>query len=556
MTMPDAYVQIAFRRDPITAEPLWHDVSDDVQWWQGVRISRRRSHELDEVQPGTMSLVLDNIDGRYTAGNDTSTHYPFVRINRPVRIGARWPVSPNKLTAVYAQASSAAAFSTNNGTLAVSATAPAGQTTSIRWNSASWVIGDLLRLGALSSASPTDAALPVTAGTTYSVSCQARRETNTVSVAVRVRWYNNTGAVISDVNGPTVALTTSFQAITFSGAAPAFAAFARVLLETKTTGTSAAILSSAWQFENAAAPTTWTDPGVDYIRYTGFIDRWPHAWANGVLGYASITATDRQKLLGRQLLGSTALTDNQLSGARVSALLTAAGVTNTDVDPGLSLLGLTGNESTQSLQALLRQAARSEAGLFFIAGDDTAVFQDRSQRQRPSVAVLTVDADQCSQDLSFLVDDALLINDATVITESGSEASATDPDSIDEYGTYSQRLETLLTTTVEAGDRALYLLGKYSEPQPRAGQISIEANSQPALWEELLASEIGQRIQITNLPSNAPTGTLDLWVEGIQDLITDQSWTFTLDPSPAVVTVSFILNDSTYGTLNNNTLGW
>jgi hypothetical protein len=302
-----------------------------------------------------------------------------------------------------------------------------------------------------------------------------------------------------------------------------------VLLTAQTAATGMAVLSSAWQFEQAAAPTAWVTPGTEYKRFTGFVDKWPHQWTNGVLGTVTLTATDRQKLLSRQLLGAVSLTDEQLSGARAAALLVAAGVTSVDVDAGLSVLGLTGNESTQSIQALLREVARSEAGLFFIAGDDTAVFQDRGQRQRPSVIVLAVAADQCGPDLNFVVDDALLINDATVITDDGQESSLADAASDDEYGTYSKRLETLLTSTAEASDRAAYLLAQYAEPQPRAGQISIEARSQR---------------------------TLDLWVEGIQDVITDETWWFTLDPSPAAVTISFILDDPTYGALDSNRLGW
>ncbi|WP_143591290.1 hypothetical protein [Thermoactinospora rubra] len=554
MTMPDVRAEIAFVRDG-AGWPLWRDVSADVEWWQGVRISRRRSHELDEVQPGTMSLTLTNTDGRYTAGNTASPYYPNVRINRPIRIRARWPSSINRLLKGQAEATNAALFSTNNGTLATSATAPAGQTSSIRWSSASWASGDIMRLGVNSTATPTEEALEVTPGATYAVSCQARRETNAVSAAIRVRWFTADGAFISDVFGSTVTLTTSFQPVTFVGAAPANAVFARVFLTTQSAATSAAILSSAWQFEQAASPSSWVSPGIEYMRFVGYVDRWPHSWDNGVLGRVSITATDRQKLFSRQLLGSTPLTDNQLSGARAAALLTAAGVTTMTVDPGVSTLGLSGNEATQNIQQLLRTTATSEAGLFFVGRDGVPVFQDRSKRQRPSTVVLTVNADQCGPDLHFVVDDALLINDATVLADNGSSATATDSASITEYGRYSRRMDTVLVPG-EITDRAAYLLFRYKEPAPRAGQISIEARSQPALWPALLGSEIGQRIQVTNLPSNAPSGTLDLWIEGVQDFITDETWTFTFDPSPASTTVAFILDDPTYGLLDFNVLGW
>lgn len=532
-----------------------------MQWWSGVTTARRRSHELDEVQPGTLSLTLSNTDGTYTAGNTSSIHYPNVRINRPIRVRARWPVSVNMLPVGQAGGSDAALFSTSQGTDTVDAGVfPAGQTSSIRWNTGTLgSTGQQLRFGLSAVTTATDQGIPVTVGAVYSLRCQTRRDASVaLSVNARIRWYNGAGAFLSESAGTALALSTTFQAMSVSATAPAGAMWARlVVANTTTTASSVAVYVSACQFEQAASPSTWVSPGVDYPIYSGYVDKWPHAWTNGVLGFVTVTATDRQKLLAHQILGATALTDNQLSGARATALLTAAGVTSMTVDPGLSVLGLTGNEATQNLQALLRATATSEAGLFFIDRAGVPVFQDRGRRQKPSLTVLTVTADQCGPNLSFVVDDALLINDATVLLDDGTPGTAqVDVASDADYGTYSKRLDTLLTSVAEANDRALYLLGKYAEPNPRASQIAIDAHSQSSLFDELLASEIGQRIQITSLPVAAPTGTLDLWVEGVQHVITDQTWVTTFDPSPAALTVSFILDDSTYGKLDNNRLGW
>ncbi|WP_219512711.1 hypothetical protein [Nonomuraea ceibae] len=565
MTMPEAFAEIAFIKDATDGSPLWRDVSDDVEWWKGVRISRRRSHELDEVQPGTLSLALTNEDGRYTAGNTASPYYPNVRINRPIRIRARWPLSANRL--LYHQArgmltnpvTGSVLWSAEQGTLAEDlAVFPPGQTSSVRWATGTLSsTGRQLRIGAAAATTATSWGLHVDAGSAYTFSCQIRRNASlALSVSARLRWYDAAGAFLSESAGTARALTTAFQSLTVTATAPAAAVWARVVVAntTTTTGTVSVYVSAA-QFEQAASAAAWTSPGLEYIRYTGFVDKWPHAWDNGVLGVVSLTATDRMKLLGRQSLGAVPLTDNQLSGARAEALLAAAGATPAIIDTGVSLLGLTGNEATQKILQLLRQVATSEAGLFFIGRDGIAVFHDRGRRQRPSSVVLTVEADQCGDGLNFLVDDALLINDATVVDAAGGVASATDSASIDEYGQYSGRLETNLIPA-EIADRAQYLLFRYKEPAPRASQITIEARSQPALWPALLDSEIGQRIQVTNLPANAPTGTLDLWIEGVQDVITDETWSFTIDPSPASTTVAFILDDPLYGLLDHNVLGW
>ncbi|MCX5201040.1 LamG domain-containing protein [Streptomyces sp. NBC_00237] len=63
----------------------WTDISQYVDMVQGIAISRGASDELSETQPGTMTLRLDNADGRFTPGNSASPYYPFVRRNAPVR---------------------------------------------------------------------------------------------------------------------------------------------------------------------------------------------------------------------------------------------------------------------------------------------------------------------------------------------------------------------------------------------------------------------------------------------------------------------------------------
>lgn len=558
--MPQVYAEIAFAKDATDSSPLWRDVSADVEWWKGVSIARRRSHELDEVQPGTLSLSLSNTDGRYTAGNTSSIHYPNIKINRPIRVRARWPVSVNLLAVGQAAGSDASLFGLASGWTSAVDTAvfPAGQTSSIRFDTGVLAAtGIRIRIGSSQITTATDQGIPVVAGSSYTLSCQVRRDASlAVSFNARVRWYDGAGTLISESSGTTLALTTSFQALTCAATAPAGAVWARAnLANMTTTAGSVAVYVGALQFEQAAAASTWVSPGVDYPLYSGFVDKWPHAWTNGVLGYVSVTATDRQKLLSRQILGATVLTTSVLSGTRVTALLTAAGVTTMSVDAGVSTLGLSGNEATQNLQSLLRSSASSEAGLFFIGKDGTPNFQDRSRRQRPSTAVVTLTADQVGPDLMFLVDDALLINDATVLGTAASTATSTDSASIASYGQYSKRLDTVLVSA-EVADRAAYLLFRYKEPAPRASQISLEVSSQSALMDEMLGAEIGQRIQVTSLPSNAPSGTLDLWVEGVSHAITDQSWTTTFDPSPASTTISFILDDPVYGLLDSNVLGW
>ncbi|TMR11755.1 LamG domain-containing protein [Nonomuraea turkmeniaca] len=797
MTMPDVWCEIAFVKDSSDGSPLWRDVSSDVEWQEGVRISRRRSHELDEIQPGTLSLTLNNPDGRYTAGNVSSPYYPNVKINRPIRIRARWPAgSINMLQEGQAKGSNASLFAGSFGTVVVdNAIFPAGQTSSVKWTG--FGTGNLFRVGSKSTTSATDQALLVEPGRTYSVRCQARRDTNTASVRARIRFYDKSGVVLTDTNGSTVALTTSFQPVSASATAPANSVYARTLLECTIAAASAIVYSSAWQFEDGAAPTAWVSPGTEYIEYRGFSDKWPHSWTNGVLGKVQLTGTDRMKLLSRQRISRDALveetqatfprfyypmsefagataagnaasvaqpdlsviqtgaggaltfgeTDGPLgsaivgfapvdpengkslgtqglsvlggqpgltiaawfvcassgqgdgitsiinlsdgtgggihhrfgyryatdevdfgsmvsgvgsgagfglnlrdglphhlvfvgefsggflqqriwvdgfqhlntgtgipgsvwpstaswlvvgsqafdafqrnlfngyigqvagwnraltlaeitnlyeagsatteqAGARINRVLEWAGVTDRAIDAGQSDLDISAYGTSGSSLQDVREAALSDGGVFFVSRDGTSTFHDRARRQSPGIApVIGFTADQCGTDLDFVIDDTLLFNDITV-TRRGTSTRVTDDDSIEEYGQYTTSIPTVLASDLDAINRGQYMLGSYAEPAPRAGQVTVEARSNPSLWPSLLGCDIGHRLVITSLPASAPAPSVNLWAEGVQQLITDESWHFTLDTSPNSNSTAILLDDPVFGLLDSNRLGW
>lgn len=81
-------VEIAFVSTPLAVTPTWVDVT---AWWQaqlGVTITRGRPDEFSDPQPGTLRLVLDNADGRFTMGNTSSPYYPNVAVNKQIRFTA------------------------------------------------------------------------------------------------------------------------------------------------------------------------------------------------------------------------------------------------------------------------------------------------------------------------------------------------------------------------------------------------------------------------------------------------------------------------------------
>lgn len=101
VTRPRIAVECAFGTTPfvaLTDENLaWADISGYVELQKGLSIQRRRQNELDEPSPGTLSLWLDNTDGRFTRLNTSGPYYPNVKHNRLIRVRALWPDSVNLL---------------------------------------------------------------------------------------------------------------------------------------------------------------------------------------------------------------------------------------------------------------------------------------------------------------------------------------------------------------------------------------------------------------------------------------------------------------------------
>lgn len=84
-TLESLTVQIAFTSDPISLTPSWVDVTDDLISGD---TEYGRATETDLCEPGTLTLQLKNVDGRYDADNADGPYFGYVLPNRKVRVKA------------------------------------------------------------------------------------------------------------------------------------------------------------------------------------------------------------------------------------------------------------------------------------------------------------------------------------------------------------------------------------------------------------------------------------------------------------------------------------
>jgi hypothetical protein len=294
------------------ATATWTDLSSRLTGqWSADQAGRQ--YELDQVQSGTLSVTLANTDGALDPLNASSIYYPNVLPLRPCRLQAIWPPSQNLVEGVPARGLSIR-YIASAGTFALAtglSAAPSGQSAAGSWTLPSSVASGATLYYGLTAPTATDLnGVGVVAGRAYTMSVYLSRTASggetTMQAAPVLRWYSQAGAVISTSTGSAVSIARqgSWTRATVSATAPAGAVWCRfALTSATTTTTSNMIYFTAWQIEQAAAVTTWADPGTTYSLWTGYVERWPQTWDySGTYPLMSITGIDALAALAAQTL--------------------------------------------------------------------------------------------------------------------------------------------------------------------------------------------------------------------------------------------------------------
>jgi hypothetical protein len=210
--------------------------------------------------------------------------------------------------------------------------------------------------------------------------------------------------------------------------------------------------------------------------------------------------------------------------------------------------------SGQSLISLLSQVAEAELGVVYVDSAGVLTLGARGSRYSAAVA-LTLDATkpgQVGEGFTAETDDGVLVNDYTVDRPAGARQRVVDQDSIDAYDLHSESATLYVDDDDQCQTAAEWRVFTASTPSPRTSSLTIDAvafaNSGGTV-ANLLGIELGDRVQVTNLPSDVvASSTLDLFVEGVAWRIDKERITVTLTVSPLGASGSvFVFDDATYG---------
>lgn len=289
---------------------------------------------------------------------------------------------------------------------------------------------------------------------------------------------------------------------------------------------------------------TATYSGITYPIFQGFITSYVTTYPKDAedVAYTTIQAVDAFRLANNaQISTVTGAAAGDLSGTRINQILDEIDWPNSmrDIDAGLTTVQNDPGTNRTALQALTT-IENSEYGALYVDASGSFVFQDRSVTVGSIAATPTIFADNGTgieyKDATWVLNDVLVFNKATVSRLGGTEQVALNQASIDKYFLHSYFLNDLLMQTdAEALDYAKSYVGSRAETSIRVDSITLDlytANYNAGIIASLELDFFDPITVITTQPGGS-TIEKTLQIFGVSLNITPNSWktTFTtLEP--------------------------
>ena len=307
---------------------------------------------------------------------------------------------------------------------------------------------------------------------------------------------------------------------------------------------------------------------VTYPIFSGFITSYVTTYPDNSsfdeVAITTIQAVDAFRLAQlAQISTVTGATAGDLSGTRINQILDEIDwpVSQRDIDAGLTTLQADPGTNRTALQAL-ETVAQSEYGALYVDANGEFVFQDRGVTASSIGGTPTVFADDGTGidyfDATWILNDVLIFNKATITRVGGSPQVALDQDSIDKYFLHSYFLDGLLMETdAVALDYALAYVASRQETSIRCDAIVLDLYTDNYNSGILAALDLDFFDPIEVITTQPGGSTIDktLQIFGVRMAITPNSWKTTFTTLEPVID-AFILNNSIYGTLGYNVLSY
>jgi len=312
---------------------------------------------------------------------------------------------------------------------------------------------------------------------------------------------------------------------------------------------------------------TATYGAVTYPIFSGFITSYVTTYPDDSgedLAITTIQAVDAFRLAqNAQISTVTGATAGDLAGTRVNQILDTISWPQSmrDVDAGLTSLQNDPGTNRTALAALTT-VANSEYGALYVDATGSFVFQDRNVTVSSIGGTPTVFADNGTGidyfDASWILNDVLIFNKATITRIGGTAQVALNQASIDKYFLHSYFLDNLLMQTdVVALDYAQAYVASRAETSIRVDAIVLDlytANYNTGIIAALDLDFFDPIKVITTQPGGSLLEKT-LQIFGVRMNITPNSWKTTFTTLEPVID-GFIIGNVDYGVLGQNVLSY
>jgi hypothetical protein len=296
--------------------------------------------------------------------------------------------------------------------------------------------------------------------------------------------------------------------------------------------------------------------------FSGQVEDWNLRYDLSGDSVAEAVCADGFALISQDTLAGSATT-SQLTGARISSVLTAAGwpIGKRAIGVGDATLIADTIPAESNVLQYLQKVEASEPGAFFVNRSGNMTFRDRSDTQTFTGVSFADDGTGIPyQGIDVLYGTEELYTNVVVTRSNGTAAvgtaTAADATSQAAYGINTLAVETLLSSDAQATDLAQYLLGKYQTPTYRVDALDVILEGMTSTQAgQVLGLELADVVKVTFTPNRIGTAIQQFaLVDGIEHRINPNAHTIRLTLS--ATEVGFVLDSEQFGVLDSNILGF